>query len=138
MVENERTAVAAIIRKQNKILIAQRKKDSWLEPNKWEFPGGKVEPHETFEDCLLREIREELGITIAVDKLFLKTTHTYLKNNQEFPITLVVYLTDWVEGEARNIECQDSRWVDSKELHTYDFVTADIPVLKKFLSSENK
>jgi len=52
MVEKEKVATAAIIRNKNKVLIAQRKKDSWLEPNKWEFPGGKVENSETYEECL--------------------------------------------------------------------------------------
>ena len=64
MVDNEKVATAAIILHKKKVLIAQRKKDSWLEANKWEFPGGKVEQNETYEDCLIREIKEELGITI--------------------------------------------------------------------------
>jgi len=65
-----------------------------MEPNKWEFPGGKLEPNETFEECLIREIQEELSITISIDRLFMKTTHTYMKNNEEFPITLMVYLAE--------------------------------------------
>ena len=134
MVENEKIAIAAIIRKNNKILIAQRKKDSWLEPNKWEFPGGKVEPSETYEKCLIREIKEELGITISIDKLFLKTTHIYVKNNQDLPITIIAYLTDWLEGEVRNIDCQDSRWINIKDIKQYDFVAGDIPIINKLLA----
>ncbi|MCJ7571598.1 MAG: NUDIX domain-containing protein, partial [Candidatus Thermoplasmatota archaeon] len=98
----EKFATAAIIRKHNKILIARRKKDSFLEPNKWEFPGGKVEPNETYEECVIREIKEELGITISIDKLFLKTTHIYMKNNQIININLIIYLADWVDGEVKN------------------------------------
>ena len=124
---------AGIIRKGKQILIAQRKKDSWMEPNKWEFPGGKLEPNETFEDCLIREIREELGITISIDKLFMKTTHTYMKNNEEFPITLMVYLADWREGNVRNIDCQDSKWIDTKDIKKFDFAAADILIVNKFL-----
>jgi len=137
---NKKTNIgtAGIIRKNNKILIAQRKKDSWMEPNKWEFPGGKIEPNETYEECLIREIKEELGLTISIDKLFMKTTHTYMKNNQEFPITLIVYLASWKKGNKKNIDCQDSRWVDPKEITTFDFAAADIPILNEFLSSVNK
>jgi len=126
---------AGIIRKNKKILIAQRKKDSWMEPDKWEFPGGKIEQNETYEDCLIREIREELGITISIDKLFMKTTHTYMKNNEEFPITLMVFLADWKEGDIRNIDCQDSKWVDTKDIKKFDFSAADIPIVNKFLDS---
>jgi len=115
---NKKTNIgtAGIIRKNKKILIAQRKKDSWMEQNKWEFPGGKVEQNETYEDCLIREIKEELGIAISIDRLFMKTTHTYMKNNEEFPITLMVFLADWREGDIRNIDCQDSKWVDVKDI----------------------
>ena len=134
MFGKERIATAAIIRKKNKILIAQRKKDSFLEPNKWEFPGGKVESFETYEGCLIREIKEELGITISIDKLFLKTTHIYIKNNQEFPITILAYLTDWRQGMVQNIDCQDSRWIDIKDIKKYDFVAADIPIVDKLLA----
>ena len=126
---------AGIIRKDHKILIAQRKKDTWMEPNKWEFPGGKVEPNETYEECLIREIREELGVTISVERLFMKTTHTYMKNNEEFPITLMVFLADWKEGTARNIDCQDSQWIDIHELRKFDFAAADILIVNKLLAS---
>jgi len=130
----EKIATAAIIRKHNKILITLRKKDSFLEPNKWEFPGGKVEPNETYEECVIREVKKELGITISIDKLFLKTTHIYVKNNQIININLIVFLTDWVDGEVKNIDFQDSIWVDGKELEFYDFVEADIPIIKEFLT----
>ena len=126
---------AGIIRKDNKILIAQRKKDSWMEPNKWEFPGGRIELNETYEQCLIREIQEELGIKISIDRLFMKTKHTYMKNNEEFPVTLMVYLADWKSGEVKNIDCQASQWVDAKQIPTFDFAAADISIIKKFLNS---
>ena len=126
---------AGIIRKGKKVLIAQRKKDSWMEPNKWEFPGGRVEPNETLEECLLREIREELGITICIDRLFMTTSHTYLRNGEAFPITLWVFLADWKEGEVQHLDCQDAKWVDPKDLKKYDFAAADIVIVNKFLES---
>ncbi|MBN2599202.1 MAG: (deoxy)nucleoside triphosphate pyrophosphohydrolase [Candidatus Thermoplasmatota archaeon] len=136
METKQNIGTAGIIRKDKKLLIAQRKKDSWMEPNKWEFPGGKVEPNETYEDCLMREIQEELGITITIDRFFMKTTHTYMKNNEEFPVTLWVFLADWKEGDLRNIDCQDSKWIDTNELKNFDFAAADIAIVNKFLNTK--
>jgi 8-oxo-dGTP diphosphatase len=138
MADNEKIATAAIIRNKNQVLIAQRKKDSWLEPNKWEFPGGKVEPGETYEECLIREIKEELGIAISISRFLMKTTHNYEKDNTIFPITLMAYIVDWVGGDVKNIDCQDSRWVDIQDLNMYNFAAADIPILNEFLSSLTK
>jgi len=135
MVKKENIGTAGIIRKGQKILIAQRKKDSWMEPSKWEFPGGKVEPNETYEECLIREIQEELGITIVIDRFFMKTTHTYMRNNEEFPVTLMVFLAEWKEGVPQNIDCQDSQWVNRENLKKYDFAAADIAIVNKFLDS---
>jgi 8-oxo-dGTP diphosphatase len=129
----ENVVTAAIIRKDKKILIAQRNNNSFLEPNKWEFPGGKVEQNETYEQCLTREINEELGIKISIDSLFLVTKHVYSKEERKIPIILVVYLTDWVDGMVQHIECQDARWVDVHDLRTYDFADADLPIVQKLL-----
>jgi len=63
----------------------------------------------------------------------MKTTHTYMKNNEEFPITLMVYLADWREGNVRNIDCQDSKWIDTKDIKKFDFAAADILIVNKFL-----
>ena len=131
----ENVVTAAIIRKDTKILIAQRNNDSYLEPNKWEFPGGKVEQNETYEECLIREIHEELDIQISIDSLFLVTKHVYVKEQRKIPILLVVYLTDWVEGMVQPIECQDARWVDVHDFRSYDFAEADMPVVMKLVDS---
>jgi len=135
MEKKQNIGTAGIIRKDNKILIAQRKKDSWMEPNKWEFPGGKVEPNETYEDCLIREINEELGIIISIERLFMKTSHVYMKGGEEFPVTLMVFLADWKEGTLQNIDCQDSKWVDTRDLRKFDFAAADIAIIDKLLNS---
>jgi len=135
MTKKPNIGTAGIIRKDEKILIAQRKKDSWMEPNKWEFPGGKVEPNESYEACLIREIQEELGLSISIDRLFMQTNHTYMKNNEEFPVTLIVFLADWKEGVKRNLDCQDSKWINPLELKKFDFAAADLPIIEKFLDS---
>jgi 8-oxo-dGTP diphosphatase len=67
---------AALVFHKGKLLITQRRPDDHL-PNLWEFPGGKVEAGETFEECLVREIREELGIEISVGELVEDLTHAY-------------------------------------------------------------
>jgi hypothetical protein len=56
-----------------------------------------------------------------------------MKNNQKLPITIMAYLTDWAEGKVRNIECQDSRWIDIKDIKHYDFVAGAIPIVDKLL-----
>jgi len=119
-------------------LITRRKKDSRLNPNKWEFPRGKVESNENYEECVIRKVKEKLGITISIDTLFLTTIHIYVKNNQIIKTNLLIYLTDWMDGEVKNIGCNGSLWVDSKELEFYDFVEDDFPIIKDFLTLINK
>jgi len=125
---------AAIIHKNEKILIAQRKPDSFLEPNKWEFPGGKIERTEQPEECLIREAKEELNIDITVKQLFMMYTHTYHKNHNHYPIQLLIYLAHWKGGDIQTKDCQDYAWVTTDELSEYDFVEGDKPVLKKLFS----
>jgi len=115
-------------------LITRRKKYCQFEPNKWEFPRGKVEPNEIYEECVIRKVKEELGITISIDKLFLTNTYLYVKNNRINKSNLLIYLTDWIDGEVKNIGCQGSLWVDSEELEFYDFVEYDFPIIKDFLT----
>ena len=133
MKEKTVQVAAGIIRKNDLILIAQRKNDSWLEPNKWEFPGGKVEQFENVEECLVREIKEELGIEIIVEKLLMVHSNVYKKENKDYPVQLYVYLASWKQGEVKNIDCQDSRWVSPDEIEEFDFVEADKPIMKELL-----
>ena len=128
---------AAIIKKNDKVLITKRKEDSILAANKWEFPGGKIEYLESPEECIIREIKEELDIKISIDKLFLITTHIYLKNEQKYHIILIVFLTDWIEGIEKNIECQDSKWINIENLLNYEFAEADIHIVQKLLHYSN-
>ncbi len=128
---------AAIIRKKGLILIAQRKHSSWLESDKWEFPGGKIEPGETPEECLVREIQEELGIRIALDQVFMVHPYTYMKEGRPSPIELHVFLAQWVSGEPQCLDCQDFRWVRPSELRSYPFVAGDLAVVEAFLRQQS-
>ena len=124
---------AAIIQRGGLILIAQRLKDSAVEPSKWEFAGGKIEYLEHPEDCLIREIKEELGITISVDKLLTVNSHIYDLEDKKLHIILMGFLCNFIEGEIKHIKAQDSKWVNPQELKNYDFAAADIPIVNEFL-----
>ena len=123
--------VAAIIRKGNRILIAQRKKDSKLEPDRWEFPGGKIEFGEHPEAALVREIMEELGIKIKVRKLHTVLSHVYPFQGKKLHIILLVFITDYVSGKVRNLDVQDSRWVTKNELKNFEFVSGDRKLIRE-------
>ena len=117
---------AAIIIDNGKVLIAQRGEKQRL-AGKWEFPGGKVESGETLEECLLREIREELGIEIEVDSFFGESIYQYDIGT----IRLLAYKARWVAGEFKLTEHSQIKWVGPDELGIFDFAPADIPLVKK-------
>ena len=111
---------AAILRRDGLILIAQRRANDHL-ANFWEFPGGKRELGETFEQCLERELREELDIGVRVGRLVHDVTHTY----PERTIRLCFFECELLTGEPKPLDCQACRWVSAGELRDYDFPPAD-------------
>lgn len=117
---------AAIIINNGLILIAQRAEDQKL-AGKWEFPGGKIEPGETPEECLKREINEELGINIEVDEFFDKSIYQYDTGE----IKLLAYKAQWIEGEYKLTVHSQIKWVEPCELENYDFAPADIHFIKR-------
>jgi 8-oxo-dGTP diphosphatase len=125
---------AAVIRRGDTILIAQREHDSNLEPLKWEFPGGKIEFTEDPRVCLAREIREEMDFDIEVNDIFEVVSHNYQKGGETYHVLLLCYLCTHLRGQPRAIECHDMRWVGPDEIGGYDFAAADIPIVRKVLS----
>ncbi len=123
-------AAAIILNQQDHILISQRGGDSHLS-GYWEFPGGKREEHETFEDCLLREIREELNVEIEVERFFETVQYEY----SEKTVTLRFYCCQYLTGEVQARGCRQFRWVSLSELSTYPFPPANQPILKKLCST---
>jgi 8-oxo-dGTP diphosphatase len=117
---------AALVFRDGKLLITQRHADAHL-GGLWEFPGGKREPNETFEDCLARELREELGIEVAVGELVEKLTHAY----PEKTVHLRFYRCRWIQHEAQPLECPAFQWVNAAELKDYAFPAADARLLDK-------
>jgi A/G-specific adenine glycosylase len=115
---------AGVIRKGVQLLIAQRPVTGML-GGLWEFPGGKQEPEETLEECLRREVREELDIEICVGKHVISVDHAF----SHFSITLHVYAATWLQGTPKPIGCSDWRWIELREIHDYAFPRADRHVI---------
>jgi 8-oxo-dGTP diphosphatase len=118
--------VAAIIIREDKILICQRTEDQAL-PLKWEFPGGKVEPDEDLRDALHRELDEELGIDAVIGRRIAAIQHTY---SSGAALELHFYRVDQFKREIENRIFHDVRWVERRELPTYDFLEADVRLVK--------
>ena len=112
--------VAAIIKKNNQFLIVQRNKNKHL-GLKWEFPGGKVQESETFEKALLREINEELNITIIIHE---KITEEKYKDDK-IDIILHYYLCSHKSGAMKLSEHEAFSWVEKKDFYNYDFAEGD-------------
>lgn len=119
---------AAIIRENGKVLIAQRKRGSYF-GLRWEFPGGKLEKNESPEECLRRELREELGLETENLGLFASTKHSY----KDFDVELLVYNVRRVSGDLKLNSHESIKWVEVNELLNYDFVEADIPIINKIM-----
>jgi mutator protein MutT len=121
---------AAIIFKKQQVLISQRDEHSHLS-GYWEFPGGKREELETFEDCLLREIREELDVDVEVEGLFETVTYEYA----EKVVNLRFYCCRYLKGEVKALGCRQFKWVTPGELLRYHFPPANLPILNKLLKT---
>ncbi len=117
-----------IILKDGRVLVTQRSEKMQL-ALKWEFPGGKIESNETEEQCLQRELKEELGIEIEIlEKLESKPFHY-----EKFSINLIPFVANHISGEIMLREHKDFKWLAREELTTLDWASADIPVLESFL-----
>lgn len=117
---------AALIFHDGKLLIAQRHAEAHM-GGLWEFPGGKREPGESFEQCLVREIREELGVEISVGELFEEVAHTY----PEKSVHLKFFTCKLLSGEPQPLGCAAFKWVGTAELRDYEFPAADAQLLEK-------
>ncbi len=118
--------VAALVWRENTFLICQRpahKARGLL----WEFVGGKLEPGESGADALIRECREELGITVAPGAVFCEVTHEY----PDITVHLTLYHATIAEGEPRLLEHNALAWVTPAEIDKYEFCPADVVILEK-------
>lgn len=121
----------ALLDADNRVLLAQRPQGKSM-AGLWEFPGGKVEPGETPEESLIRELSEELGVTATIPCLAPLTfaSHTYDK----FHLLMPLYICRRYEappglGTSFGRENQALRWVKAKDLRDYEMPAADIPLI---------
>lgn len=125
------TAAIAIIEKEGQYLIAQRKPDDYLGLY-WEFPGGKCEEGETLEECLVREIKEELGITVQIREkgeiLEARTPHRR--------VFLHSFYCSHLDGIPQALECHDFRWVKARQLPEYQFPPANQELIRSLIGKE--
>jgi A/G-specific adenine glycosylase len=115
----------------SRVLIAQRPHDKML-GGLWEFPGGKCASGETLQECLQREIREELGIEIAVGGQLARIKHAY----SHFRITLYAFMCTLVEGEPQPLGCADFAWAALDELDGYAFPVTDQKIIAALVAAQ--
>ena len=123
--------VAALIWDQNRFLACQRpahKARALL----WEFVGGKVESGESYEDALIRECREELGVTVKPLDIFMEVVHEY----PDISIHLILYNAVIAEGSITLYEHNDARWITPEEIPQYAFCPADKEILEAIMCLE--
>jgi 8-oxo-dGTP diphosphatase len=118
----------ALIDVQGRVLVQQRPAGSFM-PGLWEFPGGKVETGETPEQALVREVREELGITLAQADV---TPFTFASepHSGKHLLLLLYYATRW-QGEPQALHAEALQWVHPHTLRTLDMPPADIPFIDR-------
>ncbi|HWD90808.1 MAG TPA: 8-oxo-dGTP diphosphatase MutT [Verrucomicrobiae bacterium] len=121
---------AGLVFRKGKLLITQRHTGAHL-GGLWEFPGGKRDGDETFEQCLVRELREELGIEVEVGEVLESLTHAY----PEKTVVLKFFRCGWRQNEPRAIDCHDLKWVSAAELRDYEFPAADARLLQMLQNS---
>jgi 8-oxo-dGTP diphosphatase len=115
---------AVILNESNQILCALRSQKMSL-PGLWEFPGGKIEPNETPEQSLIREIQEELNCTIKVGELVADATHEY----PTVIVHLMTYLAKIIDGVPLASEHEQLVWLPVDQLNTLGWAPADLPTL---------
>ena len=117
--------VAAVIYKDGKILATQRGYGEF--EGMWEFPGGKIEPGESCEVALKREIQEELGVDVEVGELICTTEYDY----PSFHLTMHCFLCNIASGEIELREHKSARWLTKESLNDVDWLPADLDVIEK-------
>ena len=121
---------AAVIRKEDKVFIAQRKEGRHL-AGYWEFPGGKVEPNEAPQDCLVREFREEFTIDISVNEFIAD----YIYHYDDKSIRLISYFATLESGNIVLNDHDAYMWVTISNLNDYNLAPADIEIVNKLQTS---
>lgn len=122
---NRQKITAAVVEKEGKILIAQRKEGDRF-GGLWEFPGGKIKPGETPEECLKRELFEEFGIEARVGNFICSSAY----DSPTLSFELLAYHVTHIAGKITLHSHQEVRWVKPSELNNFMYATADIKVVE--------
>jgi 8-oxo-dGTP diphosphatase len=120
-----RIVTAAIIRRGATVLLARRASGSLQ--GKWEFPGGKLEAGESEEECLARELREELGLEVRVGAFLTESHFNYGTGS----ILLKAYEVEWVGGAMVPVDHDCVEWVEPLRLESFDLLPADVPIARR-------
>lgn len=120
--------VGVVLNAAGEVLIDQRLEEGLL-GGMWEFPGGKQELGETIETCIVRELKEELGIAVTVGEELITVDHAYSHKKLRF----VVHLCSWVSGEPQPLASQQVRWVRPEDLANYPFPAANTKIIAALL-----
>ena len=121
-------AVCAVIERNGKFLITKRMETSPM-GHCWEFPGGKIEPGETKEQCAIRECQEEIDVTVEPIKIIKEVEFDYPHGLIE-----LTFMHCRLEvGEPKLIQCRDARWVFPHEFSDYEFPPADVEVIEELM-----
>ncbi len=119
---------AAVISDGEKVLITRRPDDK-RHPGLWEFPGGKVDPGESPEEALCREIREELDAEVQVLKIFEVVFHRY----EWGPVLILAYSCRLLTSAIRNLGVAEHRWIRPSELLDFSILPADQPIIDRLI-----
>ncbi len=132
-VRPRRLVVAGLMREGRAVLLSQRRATQAM-PLKWEFPGGKVEPGESPEEALERELVEELGVRVSVGPIWDVLFHRY----PDFDLLMLVYVCALIPGETpRCRDVEDLAWVAPERLGDYDVLPADRPLIARLLAEDS-
>ena len=131
---NPKIVTAAIIERDGSILIARRKRGK-MHSGRWEFPGGTLEEGETYEECLERELKEELAVTARIGELYYISEHRY---SEDLTIRLLAFRVDVISGSFTLTDHDEIRWVKPADLADYTFPEADRPIVEKLAAEARR
>jgi A/G-specific adenine glycosylase len=120
-----KTIGVGVIWNDQKQILIDRRRAGGLMGGLWEFPGGKIEAGETIEDCIKREIKEELAIDIEVGDRLITIEHNY----SHFSVRLIVHHCRHLAGVPQTVECDEIRWVTLDEIDGFSFPEANSKII---------